>query len=155
MEKYRYMPTWSLPDYVFIPGSNPHPKKDGGHMDGEKDPEALPIDHHHPEKNECLRFALDLYNFGYYWESHVYFEALWNAHKRVGPEADFLKGMIKLGAAKVKISIDQQVAAASHFDRACELFETVQKSEGDSFLGFDLLRIIKDIENPEIHPHWK
>ncbi len=159
----RYLSSKSFPPYVFIPGENPHPKKTGGHMEGEGDPVAPLIELSHPEKNDFLRYSLDLYNHGYFWESHVYFEALWNTHGRTGSVADFLKGMIKLGAAGVKINIHQKEAAIGHFDRAKELFQSVMKIEGSVFLGFDLKSILSQIDsvNPasvkcfEVHPIWE
>ncbi len=159
----RYLATKSFPPYIFVPGENAHPKKSGGHMEGEGDPVAPQIDPAHPEQNEFLRYSLDLYNHEYFWESHVYFEALWNAHARTGSIADFLKGMIKLGAAGVKINIDQVESALGHFDRAKELFLSVQNSEGPVFLGFDLNSILSNIDsvNPtavkcfEVHPSWE
>jgi len=142
----RYIPSWTLPSYIFIPGVNPHPKKFGGHMEGLPDPVADQIDIHSPQDNKFFRYALDLYNHGYYWESHVYFEALWNAHGRTGSVADLLKGMIKLGAAGVKILIHQVEAAQGHHMRARELFEEVMKQEGEVFLGMNLRKLIKQIE---------
>lgn len=158
----RLMPAWPLPAYIFVPGSNAHPKKDGGHMEGLAEPVATPVNRSKPENNEFLRFALDLYNNQYFWESHVYFEALWNAHQRVGSEAEFFKGLIKLGAAGVKLTIGQEVSARGHFERAKELFLVLLNDEGDSFLGFDLKDLIKNIDETlatklncfEIYPSW-
>ena len=132
-------------------------------MEGEKDPVCAPIDPAHPEQSEFLRYSLDLLNAGYFWESHVYFESLWNAHGRKGSVADFLKGMIKLGAAGVKVSIEQKAAALGHYDRAKELFLSVKNAEGETFLGFNLSQLIHFIEMvssqgvklPEIHPNWE
>lgn len=162
MSKHRLIPEWPFPPYVFIPGENPHPKKTGGHMEGESDPVTLPIDPLHPEKSDFLRYSIDLYNAGYFWESHVYFEALWNAHGRSGSIADFLKGMIKLGAAGVKIKIQQPVSATDHYLRARELFSSVAEKEGTEFLGFDLKKLNHSIdlvlENKEkdiiVFPSW-
>ena len=162
MSNKRFIPSWPFPAYVFKPGENPHPKKSGGHMEGLGDPVAKPLDIKHPEHSEFLRFSLDLYNHKYFWESHVYFEALWNAHGRVGSVADFMKGMIKLGAAGVKMAIDQKVSAEGHFMRAKELFESVIASEGSVFLGFDLKQISKDIDQAiatksmdvKVYPLW-
>lgn len=131
-------------------------------MEGLAEPEATPVEHLRPQNNEFLRYALDLYNHEYFWESHVYFEALWNAHKRTGSEAEFFKGFIKLGAAGVKLTIDQEVSARGHFERARELFLVVQKDEGDNFLGFDIKNIIQKIDEAlagklvcfEIYPGW-
>ena len=142
----RLIPDWPFPAYIFVPGENPHPKKSGGHMEGQGDPVAQPLDLHHPEQSEFLRYSLDLYNAEYYWESHVYLEALWNAHGRVGSTADFLKGLIKLGAAGVKVKINQRASAADHFLRAKELFSEVMKLEGKIFLGFDLEKLNSDID---------
>lgn len=158
----RLIPDWPFPKYIFVPGINPHPKKSGGHMEGEGDPVAPPIDHKLPQENKFLRYSLDLYNHGYFWESHVYFEALWNAHQRAGSTADFLKGMIKLGAAGVKMAIDQKAAAMGHLERGKELFMLVRTQEGKSFLGFDLDQIIIEIEQAiksqnvpkNVFPEW-
>jgi predicted metal-dependent hydrolase len=162
MSNKRFIPAWPFPSYIFIPGENAHPKKSGGHMEGLGDPVATPIDAGHPEANEFLRFSLDLYNHGYFWESHVYFEAIWNAHGRQGSVADFMKGMIKLGAAGVKIKINQQASAVDHFLRAKELFASVMASEGPDYLGFDLKKILKDIDQAmesqemqlKVFPSW-
>lgn len=153
----------TFPHYVFVPGMNPHPKKSGGHMEGEGDPIAEPLDPDDPSQSEFLKYSLDLYNHGYFWESHVYFEALWNAHGRTGDIADFLKGMIKLGAAGVKVKIDQLGSAKGHLERARELFQKVMEHQGSKFLGFDLKNLIAQIDSGllegvfyfEVHPDWE
>lgn len=156
----RLIPQLPFPRYIFIPGVNPHPKKEGGHMEGQSDPVAEKIDPAHPELSDFLRYSVDLLNHGYYWESHVFFEALWNAHGREGSIADFLKGMIKLGAAGVKFNIDQKVSAEGHLMRAKELFESVRQKEGEVFLGFNLGQIASSLDavkNPQqiiVSPHW-
>ena len=38
-----------------------------------------------------------------YWEAHEAWEELWHACGRMGPTADFLRGLIKLAAAGVKV----------------------------------------------------
>lgn len=157
----RLTPNLPFPSYIFIPGVNPHPKKEGGHMEGQGDPIAEKIDPSFPERSDFLRYSLDLLNHGYYWESHVYFEALWNAHGREGSIADFLKGMIKLGAAGVKFRLDQQASAQGHLMRAKELFEIVIRQEGTRFLGFDLGQIASSLDaisRPEqivYFPEWE
>ena len=116
-------------------------------MHGQSEPVAEAIDLAHPQDSEFLNHSLNLYNQGYYWESHVYFEALWNAHKRSGSVADFLKAMIKLGAAGVKLQIDQAENAKVHILRAHELFTSVMKAEGTHFLDFDLSEIIRNLDS--------
>jgi uncharacterized protein len=161
--KIRYLPQRALPPYVFVPGENPHPKKSGGHMEGESDPEVLPLDRMRPQESPALRYSLDLFNHGYFWESHVFFEALWNAHHREGTMADFLKAMIKLGAAGVKFKTGQKQSAIGHLERGKELLLAIMKKEGEVFLGFNLKEVIHQIEKQslaevfamEIHPAWE
>jgi hypothetical protein len=161
--KKRYHPEKSFPDYIFVPGKNPHPKKSGGHMEGEAEPVAPALDELKPGESEFLRYSLDLFNHGYFWESHVYFEALWNAHGREGNVADFLKGMIKLAAAGVKLAIDQREHARGHYERAAELFQKVMTEEGPYFLGFHLESLLQnitrtlahDLSSFEVHPSWE
>ncbi len=127
-------------------------------MEGEADPHTDPLDLLLPQDSLVLRYALDLYNHGYFWEAHVYFEALWNAHNRVGSAADFFKGMIKLSAAGVKLRLNQKTLAFEHFQRAMDLFKRIQSDEGDMFLGFNLVKIVQDLEFDElemqIFPAW-
>lgn len=165
---HRYMTKWSLPPYVFLPGHNTHPNKPGGHMYGKQEPTAEPIDLENPCNNEILRFALDLYHFGFYWESHVYLEALWNVHNRKGHIADFFKGLIKLAAAGINFKLGQQAAGIGHLKRGIELFKSVKVSNDRNFLGFDLREIRNQTEleisrrknhqiesmNVSIHPNW-
>lgn len=132
-------------------------------MEGEKDPVAPVIEIESPEGNQYLRYALDLFNYGYFWESHVYFEALWNAHNRQGSVAEFLKAMIKLGAAGVKLSLEQESTARAHFIRAREILESVRNTEGSLYLGFDLCDLTHKIIHAEktlektiyLLPKWK
>lgn len=115
-------------------------------MEGQAEPVAELIDTNSPQDNLFLRYSLDLYNYKYFWEGHVYLEALWNAHQRKGSIADFLKALIKIDAAGVKVSIQQLPAAIEHLHRAQELLSAVAASEGFHFLGFDLNKISQDLQ---------
>ena len=132
-------------------------------MEGQDDPVAPAVDGLKPEESEFLRYSLDLFNHGYFWESHVYFEALWNTHGREGNVADFFKGMIKLAAAGVKLTIGQKESAKGHYERAAELFQKVMSEEGPDFLGFSLETLMENIARTlsgdlsifEVHPAWE
>lgn len=132
-------------------------------MEGQGDPVTEPVDPSHPQNSDFLKYALDLFNYEYYWESHVYFESLWNAHRRQGSIADFFKGMIKLAAAALKSKLDQSPSAVDHYLRAKELFLMIEISEGPVFLGFNLKEMIRQIDlalagthhRIIIHPAWE
>lgn len=124
-------------------------------MEGEGDPVAEPMND--PSESEFFRFSIDLFNHGYFWEAHVYLEALWNAHGRTGDVSDFLKGLIKLCAAGVKKDIKQPERVKEHLERARELFLFVRTHQGERFLGFNINTLIQNIETQKFHldPEWK
>lgn len=141
----RFIPEWPFPPYIFIPGINAHPEKEGGYMHGKK-LISEPIDPLHPLQNQYFAYAMDLFNYHFYWESHVYFEVLWNVHGRVGPIADFLKALIKLGAAGVKFNLKQNEAANGHLQRAKELLMEIKQGHGETILFFNIMKLLEDLE---------
>lgn len=122
----RYCPGRELPPYSYVTGLFPHPTRDGGgHSYGRHEPPAAPLDEASYRANETYLYALDLFNHGYYWESHEAWESLWHACGRHGGAADFLKGLIKLAAAGVKAREGRPAGVRQHADRAAELFGEV------------------------------
>ena len=140
------LPDKAFPEYAFLPGHNPHPNKEGGHSYGIPEVEPLALDSEFPFRSKEYLFSLDLYNFGFYWESHVGFEALWNKAERTGYIADFLKALIKLGAAGIKARLNSEKAFEGHLERAHELFKAVE-SNHLSVAGFLLSDLIKYTDN--------
>jgi hypothetical protein len=135
----RLLPDVPLPAYTFVPGRTPHPISDPvGHSFGAASPPPpLPPD---PERwRECLvhLHGLDLFNHGFFWESHVEWESLWLACGRKGEAADFLKGLIQLAAAGVKHLEGRLDGVRSHARRAAELFRTTARRR-ERFLGLRL-----------------
>lgn len=127
----RFVPDVPLPPYSFVPGRFPHPVSDpAGHMYG-KPPErpAAPD----PDRwEECAAYlrGVDLFNFGFYWEAHETWEGLWHACGRRGPTADFLRGLIKLAAAGVKVREGVPEGVASHARRAAAIFRDAAEQPG-------------------------
>jgi hypothetical protein len=132
----RLVPDEPFPSYAYIPGRFPHPTSDpAGHSHGIEPavPEKL-----EPEKWRACRpylYGIDLFNAGFYWESHVAWESLWLACGRTGVVAEFLKGLIKLAAAGVKALEGKSQGVHSHSGRAAELFRRVKRST-DHLMGF-------------------
>ena len=92
-----------------------------------------------PRGSDVYLWALDLFNHGYYWESHVWWEALWHAHGRRGHMADFLKALIKLAAAGVKAKMGEAKGVRLHAERAEVLFQGLLRAKGSApFAGLDL-----------------
>ena len=142
----RLLPERPFPSYAFLPGHNPHPNKRGGHSYGVAEVEPPPLQSELPFESSEFLFSLDLYNFGFYWESHVGFEALWNKAGRKGFISDFLKALIKLGACGVKARLKLKKAAEGHLDRAYELFQNIEK-EHAWVAGFFLRDMLEYTDN--------
>ena len=100
----RLVPEKPFPPYTFVPGFFPHPANDPeGHSYGIEAEECEEFDPNEWRSCQTYLYAIDLFNHGYYWEAHETWETLWNACGRHGIAADFLKGLIKLAAAGVKV----------------------------------------------------
>lgn len=108
-----------FPPYSYVPGHTPHPVSDpAGHMFGEPHQTAEPLRLDNWQASAEYRYGVDLFNHGYYWESHEAWESLWHAAGRKGRVANFLKGLIKLAAAGVKAREGNPRGVRRHADRA-------------------------------------
>jgi uncharacterized protein len=143
----RLVPDEPFPPYAFVPGRFPHPTSDPkGHSFGVSPPIPPRVE---PERwQECrpYLYGIDLFNGGYYWESHVAWESLWLACGRKGVVANFLKGLIKLAAAGVKALEGMPEGVKSHSSRAAELWRSVNRSleaDHDFFMGFRIEGLIE------------
>jgi hypothetical protein len=133
-------PERPLPPYAFVSPCWPHPRTHpSGHSYGAPEPHAEPLDPSRwAESAEHLR-SVELFNRGYYWEAHEGWEALWNAAGRVGPVADFFRGLIKLAAAGIKVRQGRADGVRIHAERALACFAAVRGASGAAkFAGLDL-----------------
>jgi uncharacterized protein len=135
-----------FPSYTHRPGLTTHPNKPGGHQYNQAEPKADPLVRGSFLSHEYYRYGLDLLNHGYFWESHVAFEAIWNAHHRTGHEANALKALIKLAAAGVKAQAQSTAATIGHLERAQELTQAVDLTIWDEVLGFEQSELLRQIE---------
>ncbi len=138
----RLVPELPLPPYSYVTGRFPHPLSDpAGHSFGQSPAKPAAIDPARWRDSRDYCHAVDLFNHGFYWESHEVWEGLWHAAGRRGVEADFLKGLIKLAAAGVKAREGRLDGVQRHAVRAGQLFAATrgQLAAADArFLGLDL-----------------
>lgn len=120
MQKYS---SKEFPLYAFIPGVNAHPLKPGGHMFEVGEPESPKIISKDFKDHELYLYSIDLFNHGYFWESHAYLEAIWNANKRVGDEANLCKAIIKIAAGMIKFKQNDHKNARIHLERSLEILK--------------------------------
>jgi len=95
--------TLGFPIYRFLPGQMPHPRRHpGGHSYGLQEPRPRAFSEDEWSASEDYLYAIDLYNFAYWWESHEVFEGLWYVCGRRTPAGNFFQALIQLAAANLK-----------------------------------------------------
>lgn len=142
----RFVPDEPFPPYSYVTGRFPHPMRDpAGHSFGvASQPCAIPDSKHWRDCRPYL-YGFDLFNHGYYWEAHEAWEGIWHALGRTGTAADFIKGLIKLAAAGVKVREGRLAGVRTHAERAAELF---RKTAGElasgtaCYFGLSLARLV-------------
>jgi len=148
----RFAPERPLPPYAYVSGLYPHPVSDPrGHSHGVAPERPEPPDAARWQECRPYLFGIDLFNRGYYWEAHEVWESLWHPCGRGGRTAAFLKGLIKLAAAGVKVREGKLKGVREHARRAAELLEQVAREVGEAeprYFGLsltELIRLVKSI----------
>lgn len=149
VEPVRLLPSTELPAYAFITGMElPHPYRDPrGHSYQRKHPTPRPLSGHAWAENRSYLLALDYFNYGYYWESHEEWERLLRGTGSEGLPGRFLKGLIKLSAAGVKVRERSIHGVRRHAASAGEVFADVAAEVGETHfcgLEFTLLQFAAD-----------
>ena len=123
----RLLPSAELPRYTYVPGSgSPHPIRDPrGHSHNRKLPPPIALDPETWAENRWYLWAIDLFNLGYYWEAHEEWERLLRATGADSTCGRFLKGLIKLAAAGVKVREHSLHGVRRHAASAGEVFADV------------------------------
>ena len=147
----RYAPEIPLPNCAYIPRTGMiHPRAGGAKATVGRGP----IDCSRETWSECPEYlhGIDLFNAEFYWEAHEAWEFAWNALGRTGPEADFLKALIKLAAAGVKDREGAPAGVKTHSTRAGAIFERLL--EGDTcFFGLETARL-RDLAREIAESGW-
>lgn len=131
-----------FPPYRHLPGDTPHPTRDpGGHSYANRPEVPEPPEPPHWRACGTYLYGIDLFNHGYYWEAHEAWEGLWHARARRGPTAIFLKALIALAAAGLKIRLGNLRGTKAHAARAADLFHATAaaiRAQGTRYMGLDL-----------------
>ncbi|QDU62668.1 hypothetical protein Pan216_35350 [Planctomycetes bacterium Pan216] len=137
----RYFPERELPPYTYVSGYTPHPIRDPrGHLFGRPESPVL-FDEERWQTSAEYLYGIDLFNHGFYWESHEEWEGIWRQLPNERPAHTFFKGLIKLSAAGVKVREGRPEGVRRHARRSRELFERMSKMlPGDSayYLGLNM-----------------
>ena len=145
----RFAPEIPFPPYAYIPGLNPHPARDlkeAEEESGEAIALVTPLDPNHWDKNTLYLYGIDLFNYGYYWETHEAWEDLWHAAGRKGITATFLQALIHMAAAGVKMKSGDGLAMQKHGKRAHHLFAEIRFAllkEQDYYMGLSIIDLLR------------
>jgi len=136
----RLAPSQQFPPYMHDPGKTPHPyRHEDGHSHGQPEPTVSPLDPAAPLDSEAYLYGFDLFNHGYFWESHVWWEALWHAHGRKGDVAELLRALIRLAAAGVKARAQIPGGVRKHCRATAGLLDDIRERTGAVvFVGIHL-----------------
>lgn len=134
------MPT-TFPPYAYVPGLWPHPTRHAaGHSRNHPTEVPAPLDPARWRSSEAYLRGIELFDHGYYWESHEAWERLWLIAARDDGVRELLQGLIQLAAAGVKLRQGWHAAArrlgtsaAQHFVRARQLCDGAESLAGLTF----------------------
>ena len=144
-----------LPPYRFVPGDAPHPTRDpDGHSFGETGPALRPWSPAEWRELDEWLWAIDLFNDGYWWESHEALEVLWHAAGRTPPPARFVQALVHLSAACLNRRRGHVEAASRQAARAVRGLRAASAApdlcvDGDArcvVMGIDVAQLIGAIE---------
>ncbi|MCF7804406.1 MAG: DUF309 domain-containing protein [Candidatus Marinimicrobia bacterium] len=149
----RFVPDRNLPEYTFIPGEAPHPINDPeGHSYGKPEPSPASLDPGNWKQSGSYLFGIDLFNHGFYWEAHEEWEGLWHATGHTTGAGDFLKGLIKLAAAGVKMRQRNEHGKTKHSGDAGEIFRNFQERGIEKYVGLSLQTLVEFARDIGGHP---
>ena len=143
-----------FPAYRFVPGLHPHPvNSPEGHSYGLDEEDISKWKSDDWRLNEDYLYGIDLYNYHFYWEAHEAWEGLWLASVKRSSENIFIQGLIKMGAALLKVrmasyQIQDLIGARTLSKSGIDLLSKVGLSK---FMGLDIesyLSFYSDYINP-------
>lgn len=118
--------TRTFPTYRFIPGQTPHPRHHPqGHSFGFPEPRPRAFHLNEWSSSEDYLYAMDLYNFAYWWESHEVFEGLWHVFGHSTQEGNFFQALIQLAAANLKHVLGNESAVKNLTQRGLQRLQQV------------------------------
>jgi hypothetical protein len=120
-------------------------------MYGAQEHDARPLTQDSWGENEDFLFGVDLFNAGYFWEAHVFWERLWALQETEPRVRRVLQSIIQAAAACLKARQGRIAGARKLLDRA-----RLESLEGRE-LGIDVSALARDarrfVEGNEEPPH--
>jgi hypothetical protein len=139
----RYFPEKEFPPYKYRNTTQLHPERENGYdISLEKD-DSRDFDESNFRINKTYLFAIDLHNYGYFWEAHVWFEKLWLNAEKGSDLKKILAALIKISAASLKFQLEKETSFQSLCKKALSDLESIKK---DKILGLNKNELIDELE---------
>jgi len=127
-----------FPSYRFLPGRNPHPRRDPlGHSYGQLEPQPSVFHPDDWQQSMDYLFGIDLFNFAYWWECHEVFESFWHAVGQDTEQGNCFQALIQLAAANLKRFLGNEQAAQKLARSALARLQTLPHL----YMGMDVLEL--------------
>jgi hypothetical protein len=141
-----------FPSYRHLPGATPHPERSPeGHIYGVLEPAAKPLTPDGWSGNEDFLYGVDLFNAGYFWEAHVFWERLWALEETPREVRRVLQSIIQTAAACLKARQGEIAGARKLLARAgLERFEGRELGIDVHVLARQARRFVEEDREP---PH--
>ena len=136
----RLEPGLALPRYRYVPGVLPHPFRDPNghdHLATLDLPDPAWTTDQGWAANVHHRYALDLFENRFYWESHEVWEDVWLLLPRPSAERELLQALIQVAAATLKRHMGSVRAPVTLTDRARARLAQA-RSAGEVVCGVDI-----------------
>ena len=137
----RLLPSAPLPEYTYVTGAGlPHPYRDPkGHSYQKKNRTPKPLVAEAWAENRNYLLAIDHFNHGFYWEAHDGWERLCRVSGADSLVGHFLKGLVKMAAAGMKVREKSIHGVRRHAASAGEVFADIAaECGGEFYCGLEL-----------------
>ena len=117
----RYSSLNPFPDYSYIPGKGlkDEHRRDLPHFPGKR------LLSSNWQNHEAYLYGIDLYNHDFFFEAHEVWEELWFVCGVKSMEGQFLKALIQLAAARLKIKLQEPKPAARLIQSIRKIIELI------------------------------
>ena len=140
----------SFPIYRFVPGRNPHPRRDPkGHSCGQPEPKPTLLAPEQWSQSDDYLYGIDLYNYAYWWECHEVFEGLWHEAGRHTEQGNFFQALIQLAAANLKVFMGSHRAARNLLRSGLLRLQRVP----ESYMGIDIPGLTEELRQGMTSSH--
>ncbi len=131
---------YKLPSEKYVPGVNKKPLEHMEFYHLLSNKEAL--NEHNTMDHQEFHYGIDLFNTGYFWETHEVLEDVWNRAGRKSELARAIQSIIFFAAAKLKQLKGDFKSASKHFSSA----KSCMTPNNVKFLGIDYESYLSEIE---------